>query len=819
MSLIHWWPLNGDLQDKIQGKIFNNGGWTSASSGKIGTTYNANIGAILSASLSIPNTFSFACWVKNNDLTYPQAPLPMKFSNGAPYSTASTSNKGWEFSHGNNSKLTLNNGSTAQELNFGTPHVSYLGSWYHLVFTVDCHLKKASLFINGELKGEKSFTITDFSGTYTFSLGQIHGWKLDGFVNDIRIYDHVLSQAEVKELSKALVVHYTFNDVLAEPTTNIITGIKSAHGKSSLYGNGVKVDWSAGGADSYFMFNYSQAIKANSVYTLSFDCEGLKSGEVATFAVSNLSAASYNIALKNGRNSLTFTAGADLMNDINTHNRLFFDDKNQTNGAVFYLSNFQLEEKDHATPYTPSTRASMITDESGYDHPTVLVNNCEFVTDTNSGTLALHTAGADNTASFGACSYLRADMKTSITPTAFTVSMWAKVNTWGKQTSGVLSFNTGTDPIGYLTSTFVQYDWNFRLNNSASTAQSSIGSGIVTLDEWHHYAFTWDGANLKGYKDGTLYSTAAAAFVPDPFQYIFLGVDRAGGAVRDADVTWGSFKVYMTALSAEDVAIESKTRALVTDKGDIEAHQFIEDKTQAQVTSKYTFECKEIQEKLNIQGFELLDGILIEKNPYFDTGLVFGDINTSIYVDAEVTPTNTSGNNCLAGSGNSSWNGPIMLNFCGGKMEFGTSGYSTSTEPQGKFTANERLTVQAEIYLSTQKWYKNNVQIKNITQRTKTATTATFAIGTFKTPSGTVGASHSFKGYIHRFYVKYGDEVRCYLPAKRKSDNVCGLYDIHTKTFLVNSGGGTVSGTSSTLCDEAAIYQSGCISGREIIEL
>jgi hypothetical protein len=221
MSLIHWWPLNGDLQDKIQGKIFNNGGWTSASSGKIGTTYNANIGAVLSASLSIPNTFSFACWVKNNDLTYPQAPLPMKFSNGAPYSTASTSNKGWEFSHGNNSKLTLNNGSTAQELNFGTPHASYLGSWYHLVFTVDCHLKKASLFINGELKGEKSFTVTDFSGTYTFSLGQIHGWKLDGFVNDIRIYDHALSQAEVKELSKALVVHYTFDDILIEPTTNI----------------------------------------------------------------------------------------------------------------------------------------------------------------------------------------------------------------------------------------------------------------------------------------------------------------------------------------------------------------------------------------------------------------------------------------------------------------------------------------------------------------------------------------------------------------------------------------------------------------------
>lgn len=38
---------------------------------------------------------------------------------------------------------------------------------------------------------------------------------------DVRVYDHALSDAEVKELSKALAVHYTFNDVLAEPTTNI----------------------------------------------------------------------------------------------------------------------------------------------------------------------------------------------------------------------------------------------------------------------------------------------------------------------------------------------------------------------------------------------------------------------------------------------------------------------------------------------------------------------------------------------------------------------------------------------------------------------
>jgi hypothetical protein len=41
-------------------------------------------------------------------------------------------------------------------------------------------------------------------------------------MNDLRIYDHALSVKEVQELSKALMVHYTFNDVANEATTNII---------------------------------------------------------------------------------------------------------------------------------------------------------------------------------------------------------------------------------------------------------------------------------------------------------------------------------------------------------------------------------------------------------------------------------------------------------------------------------------------------------------------------------------------------------------------------------------------------------------------
>ena len=59
MSLIHWWPLNGDLQDKIQGKVLSASTWTSSTGGKIGSCYNMNIGGTATCSnIYLPPTYT-----------------------------------------------------------------------------------------------------------------------------------------------------------------------------------------------------------------------------------------------------------------------------------------------------------------------------------------------------------------------------------------------------------------------------------------------------------------------------------------------------------------------------------------------------------------------------------------------------------------------------------------------------------------------------------------------------------------------------------------------------------------------------------------
>lgn len=790
MSLIHWWPLNGDLQDKIQGKIFNNGGWTSASSGKIGTTYNANIGAILSASLSIPNTFSFACWVKNNDLTYPQAPLPMKFSNGAPYSTASTSNKGWEFSHGNNSKLTLNNGSTAQELNFGTPHVSYLGSWYHLVFTVDCHLKKASLFINGELKGEKSFTITDFSGTYTFSLGKIHGWKLDGFVNDIRIYDHALSQAEVKELSRALVVHYTFDDILAEPTTNLLPASQQTQSNTAAT---IEVTEGLVNGATYTLSTYvtrdPACTSTNPRLTLRFFYSDGTNTAVskyndggASYPKDGVERYYYITATANPAKTLTAVGG-------------WLMDHSSGSGKKMTATRSQLEIKDHATPYTPTSRISMLCNEASLVQPTYSTNT-NLVQDSASGTFSLSCTG--NT-------MINTPVTGDITAGA-TISCWIKVPTYPSANAIVFAdYNSKLSFGFYGTQNAIISCGGY----SAPYISNIKGSWI---NGWNHVVVTRNsGGTISCYLNGVKLSTTGSNNWSSTSGYSTIGGRYNGSYTTYFTGYVDDYRVYHTLLSDTDIQDLYKTKAYVTDQGDIETHQFIEGKTQAQVTSKYSFEADEFYEEV-YSGYDVLEYIESTGTQYVDTGYV--TTSTDYTYELDMAPTKIGGFYSYMGFMASGTTPRAGIHEYSNVFMLGANATTnSSTVP----VVNERLILKGHFKSGAQKLYRNDVLIaSNSTSFNHSANTLSTHIFGRNYSSGRNLAS--IKLYSAKIY-EGSTLVRHYIPVRRQSDNILGLYDILTDTFCANSGSGTFIGGPALTNKYASIYEDQHIGAREIIEI
>ena len=111
--------------------------------------------------------------------------------------------------------------------------------------------------------------------------------------------------------------------------------------------NGVLINWVSDFGDTYFFFNLRNGLTltAGDQYTISFDCMGLPAGKTVVFNWANNNG--LGITLKNGRNSLTF--------NVPSRYRAFLDDTTRDNTIIVYIYNFQLEKKDHPTPFLNHT--------------------------------------------------------------------------------------------------------------------------------------------------------------------------------------------------------------------------------------------------------------------------------------------------------------------------------------------------------------------------------------------------------------------------------------------------------------------------------
>ena len=152
---------------------------------------------------------------------------------------------------------------------------------------------------------------------------------------------------------------------------------------------------------------------------------------------------------------------------------------------------------------SPVDADNYISDNSGYNHNATIFNRCYPTNETAQGIHALRTYGNTAHSTLAASSYIKSDIGTSITPTAFTISFAAKLNDWGIQTSGMLSLsNNASTPTDYQDSLLSQYDSRFQLNASGTTTGYALSTNVIAKGEWHHYAFKWDGATWQSFKDG-----------------------------------------------------------------------------------------------------------------------------------------------------------------------------------------------------------------------------------------------------------------------------------------------------------------------------
>ena len=201
-----WLPLTGDLHNQgVSGVTATGHSVTSVAAGKIGSCYQFTTSAIELDDNIFDNSvteFTVAAW--------------MKFNN---------SNSACLFSD----RTAINqNGITCFIMDSGnifydvgtrwefTPSTAIpRNQWFHIAFLY----KKGSLrqvYLNGILVGSTTnapaptATSTDhsFIGASQTSSTALGGNYFNGWMNDVRIYDHCLSAAEVKEIAQGLILHY-----------------------------------------------------------------------------------------------------------------------------------------------------------------------------------------------------------------------------------------------------------------------------------------------------------------------------------------------------------------------------------------------------------------------------------------------------------------------------------------------------------------------------------------------------------------------------------------------------------------------------------
>ena len=234
MGLVGWWPLNGNTND-ISG--FSRNGTASNltyAAGKIGQAGNFSNSTITigTGNTFFPAaTFTLSAWIKTPGLG---AGMSINGILSITYGVTMYLNGS------GNLNFRMDNGTSVPAISFAQNLQD--DQWHHVTVLFDGTSQK--MFIDGELKKTSAFPgwlgITRWM-TNAAVIGQENNngsvYRFNGLINDVRIYDHALSDKEIYELSKAKVLHYTFDD-FQEPTKNLYVVSETARTLAIVDANG-----------------------------------------------------------------------------------------------------------------------------------------------------------------------------------------------------------------------------------------------------------------------------------------------------------------------------------------------------------------------------------------------------------------------------------------------------------------------------------------------------------------------------------------------------------------------------------------------------
>lgn len=222
MALVAWYPLNEDLRNNGDSNFDLTSRYgIGYVSGKLGKSAAIDYNPLQANNSPFKNTttYSICGWIYLDLLGLTQTIICSRTTIG--YGLALfvlTSNK-----------IRIDASIDKNSFQWTTDYVFEAGKWTH--FTVTNDNGKLSYYINGELKQTHIITsTTQYIGDYmtigassesNTVLGNNNYFK--GKMNDLRIYDHALSQSEIQEIYRSLILKYSFDTPVEDPKISTVT--------------------------------------------------------------------------------------------------------------------------------------------------------------------------------------------------------------------------------------------------------------------------------------------------------------------------------------------------------------------------------------------------------------------------------------------------------------------------------------------------------------------------------------------------------------------------------------------------------------------
>lgn len=648
MSLQLWLPLQGDLKNiGIRAlTVDGHSSTVSTTGGKLADKCQSFSRADTPTNyLSFPvfltanSEFSFCCWFKTNSVA----------QNQCLYSQRTTGAKSTGFTIFYMGATTGTNADTIRFDDgaglYSTGKISSTGVWNH-VACVRTSTQKL-IYLNGILIGSgtrntatqvnQNYAVIGASQSNAAGTG-LDGNGLNGYLQDVRIYDHALSAAEIKELARGLMVHYPLNDWhsdrynLLSNTATFTTSnwARSNTSQITVPSSGVlKIAVTTSARYARYKTNLNYADYGPGIYTVSYEAReepvatsGYASAGIYTYIgyiVSSRDSGNnvFNSSYDNYRNitqpsqgtewhkySQTFivpddlTTGKTAARVAGSHLCVQFGRGKNT--YPVYIRNIKLV-RGYNAEWAPSQAELGISDTpskyidvSGYNNYANKIGTVSIVRDIS--------AKYNYVASIGAtASRLEASRYIHTSENKFSFNIWYNPSEYVNSAmafvirlNSSLLFNFGN------TGSTDSYSHQFIVFRSSNYI--AYKNFTIPTNEWHMWTGTYDGTTVKLYKDGQLLgsnTTTTSYSVGTTERYHLLGAPGDYTNIAKAS----DIRIYATVLDIDTIRQLYETGAKIDNQKRIHTYEFVEGQNKTKITKTGLVSCSELNEQVSTLAF------------------------------------------------------------------------------------------------------------------------------------------------------------------------------------------------------------------------